>query len=174
MADRVLPLYFEDLGVGLELITAGRTVTETDLVQFAMLSGDWNPIHTDEQFAGESIFGQRVVHGVCGLAIMGGLIYASGWFSTTVEALLGFDELRFRAPLFIGDTVRCRLTVAELGTTSSGRGLLKRRLELLNQRDEVVLGTISPILIAHRSEDVRSAGGAQGAGDIQRESHDAD
>lgn len=151
MSDRSFPLYFEDLTVGLELVTAGRTVTETDLVQFAMLSGDWNPIHTDEEFARGSVFGRRVVHGVCGLAIMGGLIYAAGWFATTVEALLGFDELRFRTPLFVGDTVRCRLTVVDLRVTSSGRGLLKRRLDLLNQRDEVVLDTISPILIARRT-----------------------
>ena len=144
------PLYFDDLAVGLELTTSGRTVTETDLVQFAMLSGDWNPIHVDDEVARESVFGRRVVHGVCGLAIMGGLIYASGWFSNTVEALLGFDDLRFRTPLFVGDTVRCRLTVVELRITRSGRGLVKRRLELLNQRNEVVLDTISPIFIAHQ------------------------
>ena len=148
MPEAARSLTFEDLAVGLELVTSGRTITETDLVQFAMLSGDWNPIHTDEEFARDSVFGRRVVHGVCGLAIMGGLIYASGWFATTVEALLGFDDLRFRTPLFVGDTVRCRLTVIELKVTSSGRGLVKRKLELLNQRDEVVLDTISPILIA--------------------------
>lgn len=149
----VFPLYFEDLSVGLEFTTVGRTITETDLVQFAMLSGDWNPIHTDEEFARETVFGRRVVHGVCGLAIMGGLIYAAGWFSSTVEALLGYDELRFRSPLFVRDTVRCHLTVVDLRITSSGRGLVKRRLELLNQRDEVVLDTVSPILIARNSID---------------------
>ena len=150
MADHAFPLYFEDLTVGLELVSVGRTVTETDLVQFAMLSGDWNPIHTDEEFAKQSVFGRRVVHGLCGLAIMGGLIYAAGWFATTVEALLGYDQLRFRTPLFVGDTVRCRLSVIETRLTSAGRGLLKRRLELLNQRDQVVLDAISPILIARR------------------------
>ncbi len=146
------PLHFEDLHVGLELVSGARTVTETDLVQFAMLSGDWNPIHVDEEFARDTIFGRRVVHGVCGLAIMGGLMFAAGWFSTTVEALLGFDELRFRTPLFVGDTVRCRFTAVELRITSSGRGLVKRRLELINQRGEVVLETLSPILIAHAPE----------------------
>lgn len=146
-----VPKYFEDLAVGLELTTVGRTVTETDLVQFAMLSGDWNPIHTDAEFARDSVFGKRVVHGVCGLAIMGGLIYAAGWFSSTVEALLGFDELRFRKPIFVGDTVRCRLTVADLRVTSAGRGLVTRKLELLNQYGEVLFDTTSPIIIARKT-----------------------
>ena len=147
------PLHFEDLEVGLQLTTGGRTVTEADVVQFAMFSGDWNAIHVDAEFASGTVFGQRVVHGVASLSIMGGLIFAAGWFSSTVEALLGFDELRFRNPVFIGDTVRCRFTVVELRVTSSGRGLLKRKLELLNQRDEVVLETISPILIARKAHD---------------------
>jgi len=148
---RSFPLYFEDLEAGLQLVSGGRTVTETDLVQFAMLSGDWNPIHTDEEVARRSVFGRRVVHGVCGLSIMGGLMFAAGWFATTVEALLGFDELRFRTPMFVGDTVRCRMTIEGVRLTSKGHGLVTRRLELLNQRDEVVLETISPILIARRT-----------------------
>lgn len=156
MPEPVFPLYFENLEVGLQLTSGGRTVTETDLVQFAMLSGDWNPIHTDEEFARETIFGKRVVHGVCALTIMGGLMYAAGWFASTVEALLGFDELRFRTPLFVGDTVRCRMTVAELVVTSSGRGLVRRRLELLNQRGETVLDTVSPILISRLPESTHA------------------
>lgn len=151
MSDTSFPLYFEDLEVGRQLLSGGRTLTETDLVQFAMLSGDWNPIHTDDEFARESVFGRRVVHGVCGLSIMGGLMYAAGWFATTVEALLGFDELRFLTPMFVGDTVRCRMTIEGVRTTSQGHGLVTRRLELLNQRDEVALSTISPILIKHRT-----------------------
>lgn len=152
-ADPTFPLYFEDLVEGLALTTGGRTVTETDLVQFAMFSGDWNAIHVDAEFAKGTVFGKPVVHGVAGLAIMGGLVFAAGWFANTVEALLGFDELRFRTPLFVGDTVRCRFTVVGLRVTSSGRGLVTRRLELLNQRDETVLDTLSPILIARKATD---------------------
>lgn len=151
------PLHFEDLSTGMQFTSAGRTVTEADVVQFAMFSGDWNPIHVDAEFAKDTVFGQRVMHGVASLSIMGGLIYAAGWFTTTVEALLGFDELRFRAPVFIGDTVRCRFTVVDLQVTKSGRGLLKRRLELINQRDETVLDAISPILISRRDAADRKA-----------------
>jgi acyl dehydratase len=148
----VPPFHFEDLAVGQTLVTSGRTITETDLVQFAMLSGDWNPIHVDHTVAAKSSFGRPVVHGVCGLAVLGGLVYAAGWFATTVEALIGFDQLRFTRPLFAGDTVRCRLTVESLRITSKGKGLLVRRLELINQHDETVTTTISPILIKRRSE----------------------
>lgn len=144
-------LYFEDLSTGQTFETAGRTVTETDLVQFAMLSGDWNPIHVDVTVAETTSFGRPVVHGVCGLAILGGLIYAAGWFASSSEALIGFDELRFLRPLFVGDTVKCRMTVKSLRVTSKGKGLVVRGLELANQRDECVTSTVSPILIKRRS-----------------------
>lgn len=145
-------LHFEDLSAGQTFETAGRTVTETDLVQFAMLSGDWNPIHVDKTAAGQTEFGQPVVHGVCGLAILGGLVYAAGWFATTAEALLGFDELRFLQPLFPGETVRCRMRIENTRLTSKGKGLVQRRLDLVNQRGEPVLSTTSPILIKQRSD----------------------
>ena len=148
------PLHFEDLEVGMQLVSGGRTITEGDILQFAMFSGDWNPIHVDAEVARGTVFGQRVLHGVASLSIMGGLVFAAGWFASTVEALLGFDQLRFSTPVFSGDTLRCRFTVAELRVTSSGRGLVTRRLELLNQRDEIVLETLSPILIARKATDV--------------------
>ena len=148
------PLHFEDLEVGMQLVSGGRTITEGDILQFAMFSGDWNPIHVDAEVARGTVFGQRVLHGVASLSIMGGLVFAAGWFASTVEALLGFDQLRFSTPVFAGDTLRCRFTVAELRVTGSGRGLVTRRLELLNQRDEIVLETLSPILIARKATDV--------------------
>lgn len=144
-------LYFDDLRTGQSFETTGRTVTETDLVQFAMLSGDWNPLHVDKTAAEATEFGRPVVHGVCGLAILGGLVYAAGWFATTAEALLGFDELRFLRPLFPGDTVRCRMTIENVRVTSKGKGLVQRGLVLVNQRGEAVLSTTSPILIERRS-----------------------
>lgn len=152
MSAPAFPLYFEDLEAGLQLTTGGRTITEGDILQFAMFSGDWNAIHVDAEVAAEGVFGKRVLHGVASLSIMGGLIFAAGWFSNTVEAVLGYDELRFRAPVFAGDTLRCRFTVVELRVTSSGRGLVTRRLELLNQRGETVLETLSSILIRRKDD----------------------
>jgi acyl dehydratase len=145
-------LYYEDLEVGTELRTAGRTITQADLIAFAMHSGDWNPIHVDHRVAADSAFGQPVAHGMCGMTIMGGLIFSSGWFVSTTVALLGFSDWRFVAPIFVGDTLTCVLRVDGLRLTSSGKyGFVERRLSLWNQNDQCVQEGQSQILIKRKS-----------------------
>jgi acyl dehydratase len=120
-------------------LSPGRTITETDVVGFAGLSGDFNPIHTDVEFARSTVYGKRVVYGLLGLAILTGLLDRTGLFSGTAIAMLGIRDWQFRAPLFIGDTVRFRLTITNVRRTSRGdRGVVERYFELLNQHDEVV------------------------------------
>jgi acyl dehydratase len=132
-------LYYEDLEVGQVFDTPGRTVTETDLVTFSMLSGDWNPIHSDAEFARGTFYGQRVVHGLFGLSMLTGLMDRAGWFSESALALLDIERWEFRGPIFVGDTLRARLEIVSKRLTSRGdRGILGRRFTLLNQRDEVV------------------------------------
>lgn len=134
-----MTLYFEDLSVGQVLISPARTVTETDLVSFAMVSGDWNAIHTDEEFAKNTYYGKRVVHGVFGIALMTGLMDRAGWFDGSAIAMLGIDGWRFTGPVFVGDTLHCRVEITGKRLTSKGdRGILERKFSLLNQRDEVV------------------------------------
>jgi acyl dehydratase len=133
------PKYLEDLHAGDVFTSAARTITESDVTAFAGLSGDFNPIHTDVEFAKDTPYGQRVVYGVLGLAILTGLLDRTGLFSGSAIAMLGIREWTFTAPMFIGDTIRFRLTITEVRRTSSGdRGVVKRHFELLNQRDEVV------------------------------------
>src|SRR5690606_40867601 len=107
-----------------------RTITETDLVTFAMLSGDWNAIHVDAEKASQGAFGQRVVHGMCAFSIMGGLMYAAGWFSESMIALLGYREWKFVAPVFIGDTLTCRFKSEEHTSELQSREKLVCRLLL--------------------------------------------
>jgi acyl dehydratase len=134
-----LTLYYEDLEVGQVLTSGARTVTETDLVSFSMLSGDWNPIHTDEEFARRTYFGRRVVHGVFGMSLMTGLMDRAGWFGGAVIAMLGIDGWRFKGPIFVGDTLHCEVEILGKRLASSGdRGIVERRMRLINQRDEVV------------------------------------
>jgi len=143
-------LYFEDLVDGMVFTTSARTITEADVVQFAMLSGDWNPIHVDAESARSGMFGQRVVHGMAVLSFMGGLMYAAGWFASTMEALLGYEKVEFVAPVFIGDTIHCRMTIGGTRLTSTGKGLVTRHLEVVNQEGRVVQRAISPALISRK------------------------
>jgi acyl dehydratase len=131
--------YLEELHPGDTFASATRTITESDVVGFAELSGDFNPIHTDAEFAQGTPYGQRVVYGLLGLSVLTGLLDRTGLFSGTAIAMLGIRDWRFPAPLFIGDTVRFQLTITGVRRTSrSDRGVVERYFELFNQRDEVV------------------------------------
>jgi acyl dehydratase len=131
--------YLEELDPGDTFVSAARTITESDVVGFAGLSGDFNPIHIDAEFAQGTPYGQRVVYGLLGLAVLTGLLDRTGLFSGTAIAMLGIRDWQFRAPLFIGDTVRFQLTITGVRRTSRGdRGVVERYFELFNQRDEVV------------------------------------
>jgi acyl dehydratase len=132
------PLYFEDFAVGDEFVTLSRTVTEADIVAFAGLSGDYNQLHTDAEFAAGTIFGERIAHGLLGLAITGGLKQRLGIFDGTVMAFLGLTW-DFVGPIRIGDTIHVRMVVAETRTTHKpDRGILVQDVELINQDGRTV------------------------------------
>jgi acyl dehydratase len=132
-------LYFEDVEVGFRFETPSRTVTEADLVAFAGVSGDFNPLHTDAVFAGDSIYGGRIAHGALILSLATGLRQRVGLFGGTLMGLLEIRSWRFRAPVRIGDTIRVRTEVTELRPTSKpDRGVMVQRVEVVNQDDAVV------------------------------------
>lgn len=129
----------EDFEVGQVDISKGRTITETDVVTFSWVSGDVNPMHTDAEHSARSPIGQRIAHGALGLSVATGLSATIGYLDGTAVAALGVDEWRFLRPILFNDTVRLRATVVSARPTSKpDRGVLVRRMELLNQRDEVV------------------------------------
>lgn len=141
-------LYFEAYAVGHYIESAGRTVTETDVVQFAGLSGDWNPIHVNAEFAGQSYFGQRVAHGLLGLAIAQGLAVRLGFLDDTLLAFREIDGWKFSLPIFIGDTLRVRLTVTETRLVRRlSAGMVFLQVELLNQKEQVVQQGVWQVLI---------------------------
>ncbi len=134
-----MSLFYDDLEVGQVFRTPARTVTETDLVTFSMVSGDWNAIHSDAEFARDTFYGQRVVHGLFGISILTGLMERAGWFSESALAMLDIERWAFRKPIFVGDTLRGEMEIVSKRVTSTGdRGIVGRRFTLLNQRDEVV------------------------------------
>ena len=131
--------YFEDFEPGQVFVSQSRTLTETDVVTFAGLSWDTNPVHTDAEFDRHGRIGERIAHGVLGLSVALGLTSRIGAFEACSIALLGIDGWRFRRPLRIGDTVRCRVEILDTRLTSRGdAGILSRRLTLLDQHDEVL------------------------------------
>jgi acyl dehydratase len=133
------PLYLEDLYEGQIFESGGRTLTEADVVMFVGLSGDSNPLHTDEEFAKTTPYGTRIVPGLLGLSVAAGLMHRMGVFDGTALAALGIKNWVFKAPIHFGDTVRFRMTVTGVRRTSRGdRGVVERHFELLNQRSEVV------------------------------------
>lgn len=130
--------YFEEFAVGDLLVTAGRTITETDVVNFAGLSGDYNQIHTDAAYAAEWMFGQRIAHGLLVLAVATGQAVQSGIIEGTV---LAFRELswKFSKPVFLGDTIDVVLEVIETKEMPRlGGGSVTMKVQVRNQNQEVV------------------------------------
>ncbi len=150
MAEGMLrEMWFEDFEVGQELATAGRTVTEADIVAFAGLSGDFNPLHVDAEYARGTPFGERIAHGILGLAMATGLAWQTGFMTGSVEAFLSL-EWKFRGPVRIGDTIRARLRVAGTRPMGDSAGLVMLDVALLNQRDETVQRGQWTILVKRR------------------------
>lgn len=131
-------MYFEEFEPGLEIYTAARTITETDIVSFAGLSGDYNFIHIDAEGSKNTPFGQRVAHGMLVASIASGLAVQHGFIDGTT---LAFRELtwKFTKPVLIGDTIQVQIKVTETKAMKAlGGGLITFEARVLNQRDEVV------------------------------------
>lgn len=147
-----MPMYIEDFKAGQELTTAARTVTEADVVAFAGLSGDYNSLHTDAEYAKGTQFGQRIAHGMLVFSIATGLGVRTGVLDGTVLAFLAIEDWKFLKPVFIGDTIRLRWTVTEARLSSKpGSGVLKRKSEILNQRGEVVQAGTTVALVKSKA-----------------------
>jgi acyl dehydratase len=140
--------YWEEIAVGEEYESPGRTVTETDIVLFAGVSGDYNVLHTDAEFMKTSSFGERIAHGLLGLSIQAGLLTRA----TQPYATIAFGGLRwkFKAPIKIGDTIRVRARVMAKKETKPDRGVVVLQRTVLNQRDEVVQEGETDLIVERR------------------------
>ncbi len=144
-------LYWEEWEIGAENETSARTVTEADIVIYAGLSGDYNPLHVDEEYCKKTQFGGRIAHGPLVYGIAAGLLFQLHLYDDTMIALLGFEDLRFTKPVKPGDTIHVRVKVLEKRETSRpDRGVMKRQLQVLNQRGEVVQESIQNILLKRK------------------------
>jgi acyl dehydratase len=132
--------HWDDFQAGDVFTTAARTVTEGAVDLFAGLSGDFNPLHTDEETARQLPMKGRIAHGMLVLSVATGLANQLGLFEGTTLALLGMDRIRWTAPVKLGDTIRVELAIREKKETSKpDRGVLVTEVAVKNQRDEAVM-----------------------------------
>lgn len=143
-------LYLEDFEVGKEYFSPARTVTEADVTNFAGLSGDFNPLHTDEEFAKQNLFGTRIAHGALGFIISTGLSNQMGIYEGTTIAFMECT-VKYPAPLKIGDTVHCVVIPTETKHSSKpGKGILKQNLKLVNQDGVTVMESDQVLMMKSR------------------------
>lgn len=141
-------LYLEDLEVGRTWKSLSRTLTETDIVGFAGMTGDYDPLHVDREFAAETPYGKPIAHGLLGLSLMAGL--SSTCPRVRTMALVRVDQWMFHRPIFIGDTVHVLTEVESITPRGRRSGEVIWFRKLINQRGECVQsGRISTLVSSH-------------------------
>ena len=129
---------FSEFEIGQEFTSGRRTITEADVVMFAGISGDYNPLHTDKVFAAETPFKRRIAHGMLVASISTGLAQTLGVFEGTTLALME-QTFKYKAPVFFGDTIHFRLRVNAMKPSSKGgKGVVTFESEIINQDDVIV------------------------------------
>jgi 3-hydroxybutyryl-CoA dehydratase len=142
-------LYFDDVEVGQEWESPGRTITQADIVNFAGISGDFNAIHINHEFARTTPFGQPIAHGLLTFSIASGLGQNSPPMRTV--AFVSIRDWQFKEPVFIGDTIRVHTRVLAKEARSRGRrGLISWQRRLINQASKVVQEGITVTLVEGR------------------------
>jgi acyl dehydratase len=142
-------LFFEDISVGDTWKSSSRTVTETDVVMFASLTGDFNPLHVDHMFARQKPFGRPIAHGLLGVAWVAGL--GSHYPLVRTEAFVAIRDWQFLKPLFIGDTVHVRTEAMEKRDSSKRRGTVVWKRQLVRDDGEPLQVGHFESLVAKRS-----------------------
>ena len=154
MSEQVVGLYWEEWQPGRKWQSSARTVGEPEISTFAGLSGDFNPLHVNEEYCKKTIFGTRIAHGPLVYAIAAGLLFQLHLYDDTLIAFMGFNSLRFTAPVKAGDTIRAEIKVTSRKETSNPeRGIVIRELRVFNQRDECVQEAEQVFLIKRRPPD---------------------
>jgi acyl dehydratase len=130
---------FDEFAVGDEFFTASRTITESDVTTFAGLSGDFNPIHMNKEFADNTPLQGRVAHGMLVESIATGLGNQLGIFEGTTIAVLSMS-INYKGAVKFGDTIHLELKVTEKKETSKPeRGIVIFQTDVKNQKDQLVI-----------------------------------
>jgi len=136
-----MAVYYEDFRIGQEWTSPSRTITEADVTMFAMLSGDYDELHTSEHYAREhSTYKTRIAHGMLGLAIVEGLKKRIPDFAETRYVASLEYTWKFTGPILLGDTVHLKLRITRMRESQSkpDRAIIWEGVQMVNQRGEVV------------------------------------
>jgi acyl dehydratase len=150
-----MSLCFEDFAIGQTYTTRGRTITEADIVNFAGISGDFHPLHMDAQYAGGTLFGRRIAHGLLSLTVVSGLSQELGHLKGSITAFVGLNW-QFKKPVFIGDTIYEEQIIADKRETGKGNGVVTIHCRVINQQGEVIQEGDRIVMVARRK--VRETG----------------
>lgn len=145
------PMYFDDLRIGDTWRSRARTITEVDIVNFAGITGDYDSLHVDYEFAAKSPYGKPIAHGLLGLSFVAGLGSHSPWVYTV--AFVRIDQWRFTGPIFIGDTVHVLTEVLAKENKGRQTGLVSWRRQLINQHGHTVQdGTLQTLVRINQTQ----------------------
>jgi 3-hydroxybutyryl-CoA dehydratase len=148
--DGPMGLYYEEVELGSKMVTRGRTITEADLVQFGSLTGDFNPMHFDAEYMRKHMMGQRIAHGMLTISYAIGQIYQLGHLERTTLAFRGL-EVKFSAPVLIGDTIHVVTEVTEKKDAARlGGGMVTSSFKIVNQEGKTVQSGTMTILLASK------------------------
>ena len=147
---------YGELEIGQRKVSKGRTLTEADVVNFCMLTGNWLELHANAEFAKQTMFGQRIVQGSLIFSIGNAMI---PFDPEVIEAFYGCDKLRFVKPSFIGDTIWATAEIVRLEERGDKHGLATLLLQVANQREDVVMSCEFSLLV--RKERLMPATGPQ-------------
>jgi 3-hydroxybutyryl-CoA dehydratase len=147
----MITAYWDQLTIGERHRSRARTITETDVVSFAMFTGDWHPIHTDVEYArADPLYGERIAHGALVLSVALGLVT---FWPPAMKAFYGIDKLRFVAPTRVGDTLHVETTVERIRPRSDGYATVTSRFVVRNQHDaDVVVAALTALVAARPTE----------------------
>lgn len=147
---RLVDTWFDALELGMQETTRGRTITEADVVNWCALTGDWFVLHSDVEYAKRSAFGQRLVPGLQVLAYTGGLGVPAD--AEAIVANYGTDRVRYPRPTFIGDTIRCVITAAELSVRDESTGVATFDWCAVNQHDDLTMTSRLKVLLKRNAD----------------------
>ncbi len=144
--------YFDDINIGDKAMSRGRTITESDIVNFAKFASRWFPLHTTVACARKTMFGGRIAHGLLVLSIASGLVPLEPDYTI---AFYGIDRARFINPTRIGDTIHAEGEVIEKEERSDASGIITYRQTVKNQRGEDVVASVMKVLMARRKQKAK-------------------